>query len=218
MQGAVDSKPEGKWHEGGRTEHLCEWHLEKPYEECSLELIVAGWAYFQLTKVKNGPLYLEKVESEMAQSLFGEHGVVLFGWSMEYGWSGIHDAMEEPWALDYEILLAWSPLRFPTDSPIFIFIWSETLQKYSKAIVSSLWHLAQKLTIRVHKSHLPFLFWKLGQYPSWVSGCQYPPSLPGTPVTVEVRAAVPPLAAADCVVLGMGVGRGEPGVGLLLQL
>lgn len=43
------------------------------------ELVVEGLAYFQLTRVRNRPFYLEKVASETAQSLFGEHGVVHFG-------------------------------------------------------------------------------------------------------------------------------------------
>lgn len=43
------------------------------------KLVIEGLAYCQLTRIRNRPFYLEKVASEMAQSLFGEHGVVHFG-------------------------------------------------------------------------------------------------------------------------------------------
>ena len=47
------------------------------WTECGFELVVEGGAYFQLTR--NKPFYLEKVASEMAESLFGERGVVPSG-------------------------------------------------------------------------------------------------------------------------------------------
>lgn len=45
--------------------------------ECGCELVVEGRAYFQL--IRNKPISLENVASEMAQSLLGKRGVVPSG-------------------------------------------------------------------------------------------------------------------------------------------
>lgn len=55
----------------------------RSFVRSGFELVVEGLAYFRLTRIRNRPFRWEKGASEMAQSLFGERGVVHFGCSTD---------------------------------------------------------------------------------------------------------------------------------------
>lgn len=64
---------------GGRRETTSVSDRWRSFVRSGFELVVEGLAYFRLTRIRNRPFRLEKGASEMAQSLFGERGVVHFG-------------------------------------------------------------------------------------------------------------------------------------------
>lgn len=69
--------------EGGERETTSVSDRRRSFVRSGFELVVEGLAYFRLTRIRNRPFRLEKGASEMAQSLFGERGVVHFGCSTD---------------------------------------------------------------------------------------------------------------------------------------